>query len=181
MSKGSLQCIVATDLCLGIGYNNKLLYHNSEDMQRFKKYTTGKVIVMGGNTYRSLPCYPYPLPNRTTILLSSEEFKKLDIEDNKNMENLYICMNLSGLHMLINEFLNEGKDVVICGGSSLYEEFKDKYDEIYITILSKKFDKVDTYFPNPDVTKYELSKIEKSIDPATGISIKWILYKSKEK
>ena len=38
-----------------IGYKNKLLYWLPNDLKRFKALTTGHTIVMGLNTYKSLP------------------------------------------------------------------------------------------------------------------------------
>ena len=47
--------IVCTDRNGAIGYNNKLLFHLNEDLKRFKKITTGKTVVMGYSTFKSLP------------------------------------------------------------------------------------------------------------------------------
>ena len=54
--------IVAIDKNLGIGFKNKLLKSIPEDLKRFKRLTTGSVVIMGYNTYLSLP--KKPLPNR---------------------------------------------------------------------------------------------------------------------
>ena len=51
-----------------IGYKNKLLYHLSNDMKRFKALTTGHTIIMGRKTYASLP--KGALPNRRNVVLS---------------------------------------------------------------------------------------------------------------
>ena len=51
-----------------IGYQNKLLYHLSADVRRFKALTTGHTIIMGRRTFESLPTGA--LPNRRNIVLT---------------------------------------------------------------------------------------------------------------
>jgi dihydrofolate reductase len=50
-----------------IGKDNGLLWHLPEDLKRFKRLTTGHVVVMGRKTYESIG---KPLPNRTNIVVS---------------------------------------------------------------------------------------------------------------
>ena len=52
-----------------IGYKNKLIYWLPNDLKRFKALTTGHTIVMGRNTYLSLP--KGALPNRRNVVLST--------------------------------------------------------------------------------------------------------------
>ncbi|WP_288328254.1 dihydrofolate reductase, partial [uncultured Clostridium sp.] len=44
-----------------IGKNNKLIWHISDDLKRFKQITSGKKMIMGRKTFESLPGV---LPNR---------------------------------------------------------------------------------------------------------------------
>ena len=53
-----------------IGYQNKLLYHLSADLRRFKALTTGHTIIMGRRTFESLP--KGALPNRRNIVLTRQ-------------------------------------------------------------------------------------------------------------
>lgn len=50
-----------------LGKNNNLIWHLKEDLKFFKEVTTNHIIVMGYNTFKSLPCL---LPNRTHIVLT---------------------------------------------------------------------------------------------------------------
>jgi len=59
--------IVAVGKNNEIGKNNQLLWHIPEDLKNFKKITTGKTVIMGRNTYKSIG---RALPNRTNIVLS---------------------------------------------------------------------------------------------------------------
>lgn len=71
-----MKLIVACDPSGGIGYNNKLPWSKLEgDLPRFKELTTGKVILMGRNTWESLP--KQPLPNRINVVVSSKDIPEI--------------------------------------------------------------------------------------------------------
>lgn len=62
--------ILAMDESLLIGKSNGLPWHIPEDMKRFREFTTGGIVVMGRNTYFSLPEKVRPLPNRRNIVIT---------------------------------------------------------------------------------------------------------------
>ena len=73
-----MKLILACDPNGGIGYQNRLPWSNIQgDLPRFKRLTDGQTIVMGRNTWDSLP--KKPLPNRYNVVISSKE---LDMPDN---------------------------------------------------------------------------------------------------
>ncbi len=65
-----ITAILAMDSSLLIGSKNGLPWHIPEDMKRFKEFTTGGIVVMGRNTYLSLPEKYRPLPNRRNIVIT---------------------------------------------------------------------------------------------------------------
>ena len=69
--KKHISIIVAVAENNAIGKGNKLLWHISDDLKRFKRLTTGHPVVMGKKTYESLPVKP--LPNRTNVVISDIE------------------------------------------------------------------------------------------------------------
>lgn len=72
-----MKAIVACDPSGGIGYKNNLPWDKIKgDLPRFKSLTDGQVIIMGRNTWLSLP--KKPLPNRLNIIVSNT---KLDLPD----------------------------------------------------------------------------------------------------
>ena len=91
-----------------IGKDNDLLWHISEDLKRFKKITTGNVIIMGRRTYLSLP--RRPLPNRTNIVISDvpdEQFEGCIMADSiKNAMESVREFNFN----LIDNVLLRGKE-----------------------------------------------------------------------
>ena len=58
-----------------IGGNNKLLWHISDDLKRFKEITSGNTIIMGRKTFESLPGV---LPNRKHIILTRDKNFSVD-------------------------------------------------------------------------------------------------------
>lgn len=68
-----MNLILACDPTGGIGYKNKLPWDKIDgDLARFKKLTSGKVVVMGRATWDSLPIKP--LPNRTNYIVTSDPY-----------------------------------------------------------------------------------------------------------
>jgi dihydrofolate reductase len=65
-----ITAILAIDSSMLIGSKNGLPWHIPEDMKRFKEFTTGCIVVMGRNTYLSLPDKFRPLPNRRNIVIT---------------------------------------------------------------------------------------------------------------
>ena len=71
-----MKLIVACDPKGGIGYKGKLPWTNLQgDLPRFKELTTNKVILMGRNTWESLP--KQPLPNRINVVVTKEKIEKI--------------------------------------------------------------------------------------------------------
>ena len=66
-----IKIIVAVDENGAIGRNNDLLFHIKDDLKNFKILTTNNTVVMGRNTWESLPIKP--LPNRENIVLTTTE------------------------------------------------------------------------------------------------------------
>lgn len=133
-----LKAIVAVDENWGIGYNGDLLASIPDDLKHFKNITTGSTVVMGLNTWNSLP--KKPLPNRTNIVIrpGTPEF---------DQRQSVIKMDLE---TLLERFELDGGFVI--GGGSIYKQLLPYCDQVYITKIYKNFENVDTFFPNLDAT-----------------------------
>ena len=57
----NVSIIVAIAQNNAIGKDNRLLWHLSDDLKRFKKLTTGHTLIMGRNTFLSLPNGALPI------------------------------------------------------------------------------------------------------------------------
>lgn len=131
-----INIIVAIDRNLAIGNQNKLLFWLPNDLKRFKELTTGNTIIMGRNTFLSLP--KGALPNRRNIVLSTrkgatfpgaETFASLE-------EAIAHC--------------NKEENIYIIGGASVYKQALPIADALCITEVDDEAPIADTYFPTID-------------------------------
>ena len=87
-----ISMIVSVDRDWGIGRENEMLAHIQPDLTYFKETTLGHPVVMGYNTYLSLPEQNRPLPGRENIILSTR---------NLNIEGVQIICCIEDLLELI--------------------------------------------------------------------------------
>ena len=145
-----------------LGYKNDLIWHLPDDLKFFREKTTGKTIVMGYNTFLSLPKL---LPNRKHIVLSTD---KLDIKDVTSFTNL------EDLIKFIKEI---DEEVFIIGGASIYKQFIGLVDKMYLTEVESEFKEADVYFP--EFNKDEWERIELLENENNNIRFKHIEYRKK--
>jgi dihydrofolate reductase len=70
-----MKLIIACDPTGGIGYQNRLPWTKIQgDLPRFKALTEGHPVIMGRNTWDSLP--KKPLPGRINIVVTSRPFRQ---------------------------------------------------------------------------------------------------------
>lgn len=129
-----MKAIVAVDLNWGIGCKGNLLQRIPEDMKFFKQMTLGKVVVMGRETFESLPGKE-PLKDRVNIVLSKNE--------NFKNEKLTICRSLDELFQELKQYNLD--DVIIIGGESIYTQLLPYCTEAYVTKIESEY-LADKYF-----------------------------------
>lgn len=133
----SFSIISAHDKNFGIGMNNIIPWYISEDFKWFKKNTNGKIVIMGMNTYFSLPDKFRPLPNRENLVLCDDLIKKEIIEK----EGATVFSSLDD----IIEYCKD-KDCFVIGGASIYSQFINISEKLYLTEIDNEFT-CDTFFP----------------------------------
>lgn len=128
-----IKIIVAVDEKGSIGRNNELLYHIKDDLKNFKTLTSGNVIVMGKNTWNSLPIKP--LPNRENIVLTTT---------NKELSGAKVINSFDELE---NYLKNTEKDIYIIGGASIYNQVMESklVDEAHVTFVKDVVEDADTF------------------------------------
>ena len=137
--------IVAMSENNGIGINNKLPWNYKEELIHFSKLTRGNgnnAIIMGKNTWNSLP--KKPLPKREHYILSSS----YNCITNINYENSWFC---NSLDTLFNHHKIRNKEFDECwfiGGERIYKEVIDKsyINNLIISYIPGNFE-CDTFFP----------------------------------
>ena len=128
-----------------IGFENKLIYWLPNDLKRFKALTTGHTIIMGSNTFRSLP--KGALPNRRNIVLSRKESDFPGAESFHNLEDaLANCSN--------------EEIVYIIGGEMLYKAAMPLADILCLTEVDDTPDKADAFFPEFNRREWEIIERE---------------------
>ncbi len=115
-----------------IGFENKLIYWLPNDLKRFKALTTGHTIIMGRNTFLSLP--KGALPNRRNVVLSrtQNDFPGCDC---------YASLDEALQHCSPDE------DVYIIGGASVYAQAIAIADRLCLTEVADTPSDADTFFP----------------------------------
>ena len=115
-----------------IGYQNKLIYWLPNDLKRFKALTTGHTIIMGRNTFLSLP--KGALPNRRNVVLSTTQTVFPG------------CDCFSSLHDALQS-CDANEDVYIIGGAKLYNEAIDIANRLLLTEVVDTPKEADAFFP----------------------------------
>lgn len=145
-----------------IGGNNKLLWHISEDLKRFKNITTGHTIIMGRKTFESLK---KPLPNRHHVILTRDKNYKVD-------SNQVTVVN--DIETIMKTYENSGSEIFIIGGGEIYNLFLPYCDKLYLTKVNKDFEG-DTYFPEINYNEWTVTESSEGyIDPKNNLSYQFI-------
>lgn len=141
-----IKAIFAIDSKGGFGLAGRLPWpKNKDDMDNFRKYTHNTNIVMGRNTYNTLPTLPY----RNPVVVTSRRIDKVDCLFSKRW-----LEQLEELHNVINEGT---KDYIIIGGSQLLtKETLSKCDEIRLTVFKGEFE-ADVTIPEELITWLDMN------------------------
>ena len=127
-----------------IGGDNRLLWHISEDLRRFKALTTGHPVVMGRKTWKSLG---RPLPGRTNVVLT----RQLDFAPEG-------AVVVHSLEEAVRMFPPQ-EEVFIIGGGELYAQALPLADRLYITTVEADYEG-DVRFPEWDRSQWQLTSRE---------------------
>ncbi len=129
----TLHIIAAVARNRAIGFENKLLYWLPNDLKRFKALTTGHTIIMGHNTFRSLP--KGALPNRRNVVLS------------RSVQEIPGCEVFPSLEDALAS-CRPDEQVYIIGGASVYQQALLRADLLCLTEIDDEPQQADTFFPD---------------------------------
>ena len=116
----------------GIGINNRLPWNIKDELQMFKIITNNATIIMGYNTWCSLP--KKPLLNRTNVVLTRSKEKKEELLKN------YDIIVLTCIEEALKKYKNE--QCYYIGGASVYNYLikNNLISNLYISIIHKEYD-----------------------------------------
>lgn len=156
-----------------IGYQNRLLYHLPSDMVRFRELTTGHTIVMGRKTFDSLP--NGALPRRRNIIVS-KSLKEIDgAEVYPSLEEALRAAQGDTLPApKENTGIASPEEIFIIGGESIYRQALPAARKLYLTLVDKKPEQADTFFPAINNSAWEVT--EKEMRNENGLSFSFLTY-----
>lgn len=157
-----LSLIVAIAQNNVIGKDNKLIWHISEDLKRFKSITSGNTMLMGRKTFESLPGV---LPGRKHIIITRDNKYTVDSEQ---------VSVINDLDSFIKNHENSDEEIFVIGGAEIYKQLLPHCKKLYLTKVHQSFEG-DTYFPEIDYSKYDTEySSDKITDEKSGITYSFI-------
>lgn len=153
-----MTCIVAaTDKGLGIGKDGGLPWRLKKEMAYFAKVTQAaaeerqNVVIMGRNSWESIPKKFRPLKGRINIVVTSNEQYDLGADDNNAIKSQRTTLATSlddALVKVEREFAQVADKIFVIGGAQLYRTALAHPDteRILFTSIGKEFD-CDIAFP----------------------------------
>jgi dihydrofolate reductase len=111
-----------------IGKDGKLPWHLSEDLRRFKRLTTGHVVLMGRRTFESITS---ALPGRRKVVISSRNIPGVE--------------TYASVDAAMAALAHQPK-VFVIGGGQLYAQLLEQADELFLTFVDTDAEG-DTFFP----------------------------------
>jgi dihydrofolate reductase len=165
LKKSELTIIVAAAENDAIGKHNKLIWHISDDLKRFKNLTSGHHIIMGRKTFES---FPKLLPNRTHVVITR----------NSNYQVPEGVILVNTLEDAIKACATDPQPYVI-GGGEIYKQAILIADKIELTRVHENFE-ADTYFPKIDTNIWrETAHVFHEKDKKNEIDFSFITYERK--
>lgn len=120
-----------------IGKNGDVPWHIPEDLEHFKRVTTGKIVLMGRKTWESIPKKYRPLSKRKNIVITRQ--------------SAYVVPEEVEVYETVEAALaaHVGEDMMIVGGGEIYAQTIDQADVLNITHVDQEVDG-DAFFPKID-------------------------------
>jgi len=143
LEKALLSIIAAVAENGVIGDKNRLLWHISEDLRRFKCITMGHPVVMGRRTWESLG---RPLPGRENVVVTRQE---------RSFDGARTVHSLAEARALFAP----GEEVFVIGGAQIYAEALPAAGRLYLTRVHRAYEG-DTRFPAWDAAAWRLVESE---------------------
>lgn len=133
-----MNCIVNVTEDWGIGRENQLIAPISADLKRFRRLTSGKVVILGRKTLSTFP-NGAPLKNRVNLVLSSDQALAIN--------GATVAHNLQELFAQCRQYPED--DLCVIGGASIYELLLPYCEKALVT---KTFSRpqADRFFPDLD-------------------------------
>ena len=129
-----------------IGNNGKIPWHIREEFEHFKRLTSGNTVIMGKNTWLSLPEKFRPLPDRVNIIVSSS------IGEQKGA---IVCSTIKEAVTVAESISN--RETFCIGGEQLYKAMLPMANVLHISWIIGNYNG-DAHFPEINFAEWKLDK-----------------------
>lgn len=162
-----MKIIVAVDNNWAIGRKGGLLFNIKEDMKFFRETTKDGVVVMGKNTFDSLP--NGPLPNRVNIVITQDETYERD--------DIIVVHSIEAAVEAASAYTD--KEAFCIGGGQIYKQMLQYCDTAYVTRIHASVPDADTFFVNmsKETDWYVAKTSELKHDEVNDITFRFFTYK----
>ena len=153
----------------GIGVNNNLPWHIPDDLARFARLTKGSVVVMGHNTWMSIPQDKRPLKERLNVVVTSKPSEHVSKENvvflgGEELDSFIACQRYS-------------QTINVIGGVSMYKRYMGVANRVYATVVENDNPPVcDTFFPVDNFDGYDIEEASEQHTTPEGIKYRYITY-----
>lgn len=159
-----MNCIVNVTENWGIGRENQLIAPISADLKRFRRLTSGKVVILGRKTLATFPGGA-PLKNRVNLVLSSDRALIIN--------GATVAHNLQELFEQCRQYPED--DLWVIGGASIYELLLPYCKAAQITRTFSR-PQADRFFPDLDALEnWSVTHASKQMEE-DGISFQYLDY-----
>jgi dihydrofolate reductase len=141
-----MEAIYAIDLKNGLSKDGIIPWISKKDLKFFSNKTKTNVVIMGINTYLSIPERIRPFKNRLNIVLTSNPDKFLELDD--DIKNVIFTNNDKIHNSILNNreifqkkysFLSRDFKIFIIGGKKIYEQFIPLCNKVWVTRIKKYY------------------------------------------
>jgi dihydrofolate reductase len=142
-----MEAILAYDLHNGISKNGVIPWKSKTDMNFFYNTTKGNIVIMGKNTFFSLPENCRPLKNRLNIVLTTTPEVYSNDEKYKYKDEFIFTSNqyvyqeiLNNKEKYLRTFLNPNFKIIIIGGKQIYDMYFPLCEIVWVTRIKKDYE-----------------------------------------
>lgn len=142
-----MESIYAIDLNNGLSKGGIIPWKSKKDLKFFANKTKNSVVIMGRNTYFSLPDEVKPLKNRLNIVLTSNPEQFLDLDDGirnvifTNNDKIHnAILNYREKYLKMYPFLSSEFKIFFIGGKKIYEQYIPLCQKVWVTQIKKDYE-----------------------------------------
>ena len=155
--------VVNVDSRWGIGMENRLLVTIRADLQRFRRLTEGKTVVLGRKTLETFP-NGRPLKNRRNLILSRDA--SYHVEGAERFRDL---------PTLLSALTADTADAAVIGGASVYAALLPYCERVYLTRTLAELP-ADRFFPDLDALPNWSVERRSEVMEENGVRFQYIDY-----